>query len=286
MTALAHRLPSQNSPHLRSFSHSNSNGKEKDYESGFHYYGARYYWSELLTGWLSVDPMSDKYPSISQYNYCVWNPVKLVDPDGRDVWKFDTEGNMTEHIENKDYDQFQVVNASGDVFSSKQYDYGTISEHTLGGYGGTVFNVCGKDNAENLFEFLGECYTDDNNMGIEWGHATIDNTNGNFNFIGNDHRHHKNGIEGALRSNGYQIQNFTHNHPSGDPTPSVFALDNYSHGDLSVAKKHPGTTYYTYTPHSGYSRYSSEILDVRLLNYVGQHPNISFFKSLTWQKKQ
>ena len=58
------------------------NGKEKDSESGFHYYGARYYWSELLTGWLSVDPMADKYPGISPYNYCVWNPVRLVDLDG------------------------------------------------------------------------------------------------------------------------------------------------------------------------------------------------------------
>lgn len=65
------------------FSCSNSNGKEKDYESGFHYYGARYYWSELLTGWLSVDPMMDKYPSISPYAYCDWNPVMLIDPDGR-----------------------------------------------------------------------------------------------------------------------------------------------------------------------------------------------------------
>ena len=35
-----------------------------------------------MTGWLSVDPMADKYPSMSPYNYCVWNPVKLVDPDG------------------------------------------------------------------------------------------------------------------------------------------------------------------------------------------------------------
>ena len=60
-----------------------SNGKEKDYESGFHYYGARYYWSEVLTGWLSVDPMIDKCPSISPYAYCVWNPIKLVDPDGK-----------------------------------------------------------------------------------------------------------------------------------------------------------------------------------------------------------
>ena len=60
------------------------NGKEKDYESGFHYYGARYYWSEVLTGWLSVDPMADKYPSISPYAYCAWNPVIAIDPDGND----------------------------------------------------------------------------------------------------------------------------------------------------------------------------------------------------------
>ena len=36
--------------------------------------------------WLSVDPMSDKYPSISPYAYCMWNPVKLIDPDGM-RWK-------------------------------------------------------------------------------------------------------------------------------------------------------------------------------------------------------
>ena len=60
------------------------NAKEKDYESGYHYYGARYYDSELLTSWLSVDPMMDKYPTISPYAYCAWNPVKLVDPDGRE----------------------------------------------------------------------------------------------------------------------------------------------------------------------------------------------------------
>lgn len=61
------------------------NGKEKDYESGFHYYGARYYWSEVLTGWLSVDLMLDKYPRNSPYEYCAWNPVRLIDPDGNDI---------------------------------------------------------------------------------------------------------------------------------------------------------------------------------------------------------
>ena len=42
------------------FPYTNSNRKDKNYESGFHYYGARYYWSEVLTGWLSVNPVADK----------------------------------------------------------------------------------------------------------------------------------------------------------------------------------------------------------------------------------
>jgi RHS repeat-associated protein len=57
-------------------------GKEKDAETGYGYFGARYYDSGLSI-WLSVDPMCDKYPSMSPYNYCANNPVILVDPDGR-----------------------------------------------------------------------------------------------------------------------------------------------------------------------------------------------------------
>ncbi len=33
--------------------------------------------------WLSVDPLSDKYPNLTPYAYCANNPVILVDPDGR-----------------------------------------------------------------------------------------------------------------------------------------------------------------------------------------------------------
>ena len=64
--------------------HCSFSGKEKDSETGYHYFGARYYNSDLSL-WLSVDPMSDKYPSLSPYNYCAWNPMKLVDPDGQDI---------------------------------------------------------------------------------------------------------------------------------------------------------------------------------------------------------
>ena len=58
--------------------------EQRDEETGYGYFGARYMDHELMTMWLSVDPMADKYPSISPYGYCAWNPVKLVDPDGRE----------------------------------------------------------------------------------------------------------------------------------------------------------------------------------------------------------
>ena len=64
--------------------HSAFTGKEKDEETGYGYFGARYMDHELMTMWLSVDPMADKHPSLSPYNYCAWNPVKLIDPDGMD----------------------------------------------------------------------------------------------------------------------------------------------------------------------------------------------------------
>ena len=46
--------------------------------------GARYYDSDLSV-WLSVDPMADKYPSLSPYAYVANNPVILVDPDGNKI---------------------------------------------------------------------------------------------------------------------------------------------------------------------------------------------------------
>jgi RHS repeat-associated protein len=58
--------------------------KEKDEESGYGYFGARYYDSDISI-WLSVDPMASKYPSTSAYAYCNNNPIILVDPDGRTI---------------------------------------------------------------------------------------------------------------------------------------------------------------------------------------------------------
>ena len=66
-----------NSPYL-------FNSKELDEETGLYYYGARYL-NPTNGMWLSVDPLFEKYVGMSPYNYCMLNPVMMMDPDGRKV---------------------------------------------------------------------------------------------------------------------------------------------------------------------------------------------------------
>jgi len=56
-------------------------GKERDWETGYSYFGARYYDSDLSI-WLSVDPKAHLYPSLTPYNYCLNSPVMYIDPNG------------------------------------------------------------------------------------------------------------------------------------------------------------------------------------------------------------
>ncbi|WP_369412526.1 RHS repeat-associated core domain-containing protein [Mesonia aestuariivivens] len=71
------------------------NGKELDDETGNYYYGARYY-NPKWSIWLSVDPMAEKYPGWSPYNYTLNNPVNFTDPTGMSVEEnpvYDSQGN-------------------------------------------------------------------------------------------------------------------------------------------------------------------------------------------------
>ena len=59
------------------------NAKELDEETGLYYYGARYM-DPKISMWLGVDPLMEKYPSVTGYCYTMDNPIRFIDPDGRD----------------------------------------------------------------------------------------------------------------------------------------------------------------------------------------------------------
>ena len=119
-------------------------GKERDEETGYGYFGARYMDHELMTMWLSVDPMADKYPSVSPYAYCAWKPIKLVDPDGMEV-EYSSFGDWLRvsfaRLVSKDFNsKYKILKASEET-----YVFNGVSEKELGeGRGGEFTTDGGK----------------------------------------------------------------------------------------------------------------------------------------------
>ena len=157
----AHKTDEINRTQKVWFSPSSSTGKELDAETGFHYFGARYYDSDLSGLFLSVDPMADKYPSISPYAYCAWNPVKLVDPDGNDWYDVDESGHITRNEKKSEqYKDNDVLHSKSTGKTSKLYDKGTIANVSNNrfdnGISGQVVSFGEKSTREDhlsIFEF-------------------------------------------------------------------------------------------------------------------------------------
>ena len=125
---------------------SNFTGKEKDSETGYYAFGARYYDCKLSGLFLSVDPMSDKYPSISPYAYCSWNPVKFVDPDGREIDPYLIYDDKTKKLQIWD-DNNTSDDYSDDLFLGEYDAHNNVTSYSKGKWPDGKYEIIDTENA-------------------------------------------------------------------------------------------------------------------------------------------
>ena len=87
------------------------NGKELDRMHGLDWYdyGARHY-DAAIVSWPTIDPLCEKYYSLSPYAYCGDNPINAIDVGGR--WEWDINGNLLSEERDNEYTLSQFLNTS------------------------------------------------------------------------------------------------------------------------------------------------------------------------------
>ena len=89
-------------------------------------FGARMY-DSYLGRWISTDPMMEKYPAMGPYVYCANDPMNRVDPEGKDIYRYDkSTGAMFLFERTKDkFDQIGVFgqnSKTGEYYLKKKRD--------------------------------------------------------------------------------------------------------------------------------------------------------------------
>ncbi len=99
--------------------------KERDDLTGYDYFGARYYDSELAR-FQTIDPHSDLYPPLSPYSYVGNNPLIYVDPSGMDsIYFMDQENRPEDNYSGDTYTALVIVLQNGQIVGT--YDGSTYA---------------------------------------------------------------------------------------------------------------------------------------------------------------
>ena len=123
--------------------------KELDRMHGLDLYDSEARWYDSLLGrTTTMDPLAEKYYSLSPYTWCAGNPVKFVDPDGNDVAVLHYEG---QHI---------ALLVSED---NKSWYYYSINGNNVYSFGSGT--SCQSSQSSGDSSFSGGCNTNDVNVG-------------------------------------------------------------------------------------------------------------------------
>lgn len=235
---------------------------ELDQETGLYYYGARYYTPEIGI-WLSVDPMSDKYPHQSNYMYCSGRLVNVIDPDGMDEWEVNPTGEMVWKKESEKHTVHTIDdkgNRTGKSLTLKNRDiFDQLSSNNKTDK--SFSKATGNENSQNdmlkTFSFLAD------NTDVEWRVDRFDNEGKDNYSIGTLHNSELSPSAERMGHSGSSVISMIHSHPKTDNSTNAeissmgwwpnkngtvtIAGDSY----LKNSSNMKNANYYTYFPNSG-----------------------------------
>ena len=219
------------------------NGKELDQMHGLNLYdySARYYQS-AVGRFTTVDPLAEKYYSISPYVYVANNPLKYIDPDGMDIYLIGEDGKITLALKTEDkHDQLVAT-------KKDQYGYTMITNRSLNVddkeilpafVGKNDFSFVATSNvndAFNVFKFASD------NSDVEWGLDGYQSTKGGNRYVlRTSFSDEAVGYRHGLYGDEDMIFNMN-THPGGDDTKMAsgqISPFGYEGGDMSnLAKRY------------------------------------------------
>ena len=162
-------------------------------EIQYHYFGARYYDSDLSI-WLSVDPLASKYPSLSPYVYAANNPIRYIDPNGMSIdgWEINQQSKSVNQINTDGGNNTQFINARGVTQKQNMSTDDFIKHAQSQGY--TV------NTSSQTFDPINQL--NDTSLGSwEEGMSTNVALNGKMYVVPTDKNHYVDVMDGDLKNN-------------------------------------------------------------------------------------
>ncbi len=131
--------------------------KELSRMSGLNIYdfGARTY-DPAIGRFMQMDPLAEKYYSISPYVYCGNNPINRIDPTGMDWYRLNEDGGIELWMETDDkYDQLYAPDYGITNNYLRVNDKGLLPQ-LVGKEGSTSATTSNSDDAFNVFKFAAD----------------------------------------------------------------------------------------------------------------------------------